>query len=338
MKLQIYLLFILFIPVSLLSQTLKKTQILILGTPHLGQMEDFQSPYLKRVLDSLQAQQFDAIAIENMPAELLLDIQSRKETHWQELFSVYGKRIEFGQTHQNNIGVSFESAKQKINELNQKTKLTEADRVDYINAYICMYDLWSATLHYKQLSDRNKLSKPVIDMLDKLSKSKNEISTIALELAKTSKINQVHYIDNLQDESILIIEFPEFMTDYESNAEAVNKLLNQSDFYNKVTNLEKEAISNKDLYPLYKFYNSKEYMTEDYDAQWALWFKTKFTSKTDRSRYALWEMRNLSITSNILRVVASHPEKKILVVIGASHKSFIEKYLKQIPDIELLGF
>lgn len=128
------------------------------------------------------------------------------------------------------------------------------------------------------------------------------------------------------------------MSEYQSNANSVNELLNKSNFYQKVTSLENEAINKKDLYSLYKFYNSNEYMTKDFEGQWALWFKTNFNSKTDRSRYSLWEMRNLSITANILRVIASNPEKKIIVIIGASHKSFLEKYLKQIQDIELLEF
>lgn len=320
------------------AQSLKKTQVLILGTPHLEQLEKFQTPYLKKVLDSLQTKQFEVVAIENMPIELLFDIKSRKEAHWQDLYNSLSKFIEVGQSHQKNINISFDDAKNKIVELHLKITLTDTDRIEYINSYICIYDIWSATLHYKSLTDKSKLSKTVIDLLEEQSNATNEINTVALEIAKTSKLNQIHYIDNLQDETILLNEFPKFMSEYQSNTKSINELLNQSNFYKTVTSLENEAINKRDLYPLYKFYNSNEYMTKDFEGQWALWFKTNFNSKTDRSRYSLWEMRNLSITSTILRLIASNPEKKILVIIGASHKSFIEKYLKQIPDIELLEF
>ena len=47
-------------------------------------------------------------------------------------------------------------------------------------------------------------------------------------------------------------------------------------------------------------------------------------------------MLNLQIAANITKVCSFYPGKKVLVVIGASHKSFIEKYLKQNPDIEIL--
>lgn len=338
MKKNILITVLFFISTSMFSQTLKKTQVLILGTPHLDQLDNFQTPYLKKVLDSLQEKQFEVVAIENMPTELLFDIKSRKEAYWQDLFNSFSKFIEFGQLHQTSINLSFELALKNINDLHLKTILSDNDRVEYINSYICIYDLWSATLHYKQLTDKSKLSKTVVDLLDKLSNSKNEINTIALEIAKISKLNQVYCIDNLQDETILMNEFPKFMSEYQSNAKFFNEFLSQSSFYQKVTTLENESIINKDLYPLYKFYNSNEYMSGDFEGQWTLWFKTKFKSKTDRSRYSLWEMRNLSISANILRVVASNPEKKILVIIGASHKSFIEKYLEQVADIDLLKF
>lgn len=338
MKKNIFVITLFFISTSLYSQALKKTQILILGTPHLEQLDNFQAPYLDKVLDRLQTMQFDAVAVEKMPAELLFDISNRKEDHWQDLFNSVNNYFEFGFSHQKSIDLSFEEAQKNITELQLKKSLSEADRISLINSFICVYDIWSATLHYKQLDDKSSLSKNVIELLDKLSNTKNEINTIALEIATSGQLNQIHYIDNLQDETILLNEFPDFLSDYETNAQSINELLNQSGFYDEITALENEAINNKNLYQLYKFYNSNEYMSKDFEAQWALWFKTNFKSKTDRSRYALWEMRNLSITANILRVVASNPEKKILVVIGAAHKSFIEKYLRQIPDIELLEF
>lgn len=338
MKTSIVISLFLLISTSLFSQSITRTKILVLGTPHLEQLDNFHPDYLTRVLDSLKNKNFDVVAIENMPAELLLDIKSRTENHWQDLYSSFNKFIEFGLSHQKTVNKTFEEAKKNIESLNLKENISDIERIDYINSYLCIYEVWSATLYYKELKDKSKLSKTVIDLLEKLARSKNEINTIGLEIAITNKLRQINYIDNLQDETILLNEFPMFMNEYQSNSKSINELINKSKFYEKVSSLENEAIKNKDLYTLYKFYNSKEYMKQDFEGQWELWFKTNFNSKSDRSRYSLWEMRNLFITANILRVVASNPEKKILVIIGASHKSFLEKYLKQIPDIELFDF
>ncbi len=338
MKTSLVLYVLLLISNSLSSQDITKTKILVLGTPHLEQLEDFHPSYLKRVLDSLKNENFDVVAIENMPAELLLDIKGRTENHWQDLYESFNKYIEFGLSHQKTVNQTYEEAKKNIDRLNLKENISDIEKIAYINSYLCSYDVWSATLFYKQLNDKGALSEIVRELLERLANAKNEINTIGLEIAKMNKLRQIHYIDNLQDETILLNEFPSFLADYQSNSKFIEGLIAKSEFYEKVYSLENEAVNDKDLYHLYRFYNSQDFMKQDFEGQWALWFKTNFSSKTDRSRYSLWEMRNLSIAANIVRVVASNPEKKILVIIGASHKSFLEKYLKQIPDVELLAF
>jgi len=104
----------------------------------------------------------------------------------------------------------------------------------------------------------------------------------------------------------------------------------------KTNELVASGIENEDLVDLYLFMNSEEYMKQDFEAQHEIWFKSNFTTGTGRSRYSLWEMRNLQITANILKTCSFYPGKRIIVIIGASHKGFIEKYLGQISDIELL--
>lgn len=338
MKTSFVLFILLLISNSLLSQDMTKTKVLVLGTPHLEQLESFHPSYLKRVLDSLKIENFDVVAIENMPADLLLDIKGRTENHWQDLYESFNKYIEFGLSHQKTVNQTYEEAKKNIDRLNLKENISDIEKIAYINSYLCSYDIWSATLFYKQLKDKGALSEIVRELLERLANAKNEINTIGLEIAKMSKLRQIHYIDNLQDETLLLNEFPIFLTDYQANSQFIEDLITKSGFYEKVSSIENQAVNDKDLYHVYRFYNSQDFMNQDFEGQWALWFKTNFSSKTDRSRYSLWEMRNLSIAANIVRVVASNPEKKILVIIGASHKLFLEKYLKQIPDIELLEF
>ena len=176
------------------------------------------------------------------------------------------------------------------------------------------------------------------NLLNKYNQSSNELNLIGVNLAKRLRINKLNYIDNLQDETILSVDFPSFFSEYAASQNKINELVSKSSIFSEVNQLEAENLKKMDLYPLYKLLNSERYMKEDYTGQWELWLKTNFNSKTDRSRFSLWEMRNLQITVNIMRLVAKYPEKTILVVIGASHKSFIEKYLQQMPDIELLKF
>jgi hypothetical protein len=62
--------------VKLHAQQINKTKVLVLGTAHLSSINGVKETHLKRVLDSLTIYKFDAIALEQMPPELLLDIKN----------------------------------------------------------------------------------------------------------------------------------------------------------------------------------------------------------------------------------------------------------------------
>ena len=60
-------------------------------------------------------------------------------------------------------------------------------------------------------------------------------------------------------------------------------------------------------------------------------------SKLDRIRVALWEVRNLNIASHIRRSSSLYPGQKILVIIGSSHKIFLDNYLKDMMGVKIVN-
>ena len=88
--------FTLIASISLNAQPAKKTQVLVLGTMHLEQTENVQEKDVSRVVDSLMQYHFDAIAIEQMSPELLLDMNSRTEQYWKDLISNFQSTITTG--------------------------------------------------------------------------------------------------------------------------------------------------------------------------------------------------------------------------------------------------
>lgn len=319
------------------AQTLEKTQILVLGTVHLNHFDGIKSDYVNRVIDSLSQMKFDVVGIEKMSPELLLDIRSRNSKHWQELYSYFSKSIEMGEFYQNYYSMNYDNAELLIDSLLTKAILTEQERVSFIKAALCSYDPWTAALHYQYLPEDMIADTSIVSDLENYVTSNNEINLIAINLAMRLNIKKLFPIDNLQDETILLHHFPEFLNEYKNSQNKIAKLFDNP-FFHKKDSIISNSIAKRDLFDIYKFVNSKEYMEGDKKGQWDIWYETNFKSKTDRSRYSLWEMRNLQITANIMRLVAGNQGKKILILIGASHKSFIEKHLKQISDIEIMNF
>lgn len=335
------LLFSLIVTLNIIAQTeLEKTKVLILGTYHLNQINDFKPEMLNRLIERLDRYKFDAICIENMSGELLYDIQSRNDIAYKDIIEDFGgNRLKLADSVQSKLKISFLEAQKKSKEMLDKKHLSDSERMDLINYLIASTDLASATLQYSYLnnSTTNNVEENnfTYNQLENLRNSSNEIYSLAVRFAQSQNIQKLKYIDNLQDETLLFKYYPEFIQDFKNNQELF-KDLQYKPVYMEIKNKVEQGIKAQNLYDLYLFLNSPEYQAQDFDAQWAIWFKTNFPSGSDRARYSLWEMRNLQITANILQITALYPKQNILVIIGASHKSFIEKYLEQIPDIELL--
>ncbi|RDK84858.1 DUF5694 domain-containing protein [Marinirhabdus gelatinilytica] len=329
-------------PLLALSQrSLEKTEVLILGTPHLFSMEKFKPSMLDGVKEKLNSYDFDIICVEKMPGQLLYDISRRKDTAFNGLTRMQ-KHIKLADSVQSYLGGDFLASKAKTRELTSRELLTNKDRKDLLYHFVATTNIPAAVLQYKYLQQSpdvftTEMDRYVSDFLKKRLSGNNEYFSLAVPLAFKKKLNTIEPIDNMQDMALLSKYYPSFVTDFKTHPEIIEKVMN-SEVLKKSDSLTKEAVASNDLSKLYEFLNSEEYMEEDYDAQWKIWFETNFPSKSDMARYSLWEMRNLQISANIMDVVARYPNKRILVIIGSSHKSFLEKYLKQIESLNLLSY
>ena len=71
----------------------------------------------------------------------------------------------------------------------------------------------------KTVIDKSNLSKEIFkDLISNIDKA-NEIYLIALKLANNQNLNKIEYIDNFQDEALLLKHFPNFMQEFTANQE-----------------------------------------------------------------------------------------------------------------------
>lgn len=320
-----------------------KTRILILGTTHLQQIKEFEKPMLDEVILKLDTFNFDVICIEKMPGELLNDIASRNDNSFDELTKgPFGAEfLALADTVQKAMNITFTEAQNYILAQAKKRNFTPAERKELLFYYLAVTDLPSAVLQYVCIGDYSvfttEFEKYIAAIIEKKTNGHNEYYSLAVPLAKKENINKLEPIDNFQDEALLLKYYPEFITDYTAHSEELNRI-SELPVYQKSDRLLQEGIRTNDLSELYTYLNSDEYKQQDYEGQWAIWLKTDFSSGSDRARYSLWEMRNLQIAANIMNVAARNPGKRILVIIGASHKGFLEKYLRQTEDVEVLQY
>ena len=319
----------------------EKTEIMVFGTVHLNQIQGFEPDMLEESMVKLKEYRPDIVGIELMPTELLNDIASRNDSTYAHVLNSFGgNRLETAGNYQKKLKLSFAEAKAKALALSKESHLNCDQLKELFELHLAAGDIVSAILQLNYLracKEAPSIDPEIENILHHKMPSPNEVYSLIVPLALSLNHQRVAYIDNFQDEAILISRFSDFFIDYETNQDYFKGISDQPVF-RTVDSLQQEGLEQRNLLPLFAYLNGNEFQTADYEAQWKIWLKSNFESKTDLSRFLLWEMRNLQIAAHIMKLAAHYPGKRILVVIGASHKYFLEKYLHQSEAITLIPF
>ncbi|WP_269970412.1 MULTISPECIES: DUF5694 domain-containing protein [unclassified Shewanella] len=126
------------------------------------------------------------------------------------------------------------------------------------------------------------------------------------------------------------------MPSYEKSQYA-KELLN-SEYITKPNTLRDQALQTGDWLPVFLWLNSEEYNADVIHLDWVQFVDKDLAPKAGLARIALWEIRNLNMVSNIMRVVAKHTGERIVIVVGSTHKVFLEQYLSNMIGVNLVQF
>jgi hypothetical protein len=73
------------------------------------------------------------------------------------------------------------------------------------------------------------------------------------------------------------------------------------------------------------------------EVEWLGTMKEQTEGDVGRKRVAAWEARNLRMAANIREASARAPGGRVLVIVGATHKIWLEAYLGMMSDIEIVS-
>lgn len=323
---------------------LQKTQVLVLGTSHLSAIRECFSPdALTSLLLELRRFAPDAIAVEKVSSADIEEMEWRSG-FYSEIVDVFdGDRFKAGKQMQKFLSLSRSQAEKRAETfLLRADTINDTERIELIKLLIASYEYSTAVLQWSYLTNRTGIESGVLpeniaDELNRNQPSANEIYSIGANLARSTGLSRLYYIDDHYDETLLNEFSDELITQLKDNSE--HKALASSTFHAETMKELKEACRDGEkMLNHYRRLNSQEYGKKDVEEQWDVWLRTKLPSGLDRRRLALWEMRNLRIAANIRELSARYPGKKILIIIGAGHKPFLESYLTKMIDLELVGF
>jgi hypothetical protein len=327
---------------STTGEDIKKTKVLVLATPHLQPNigGDFSPVFLDSLISVLEKYDPNIIGIEVVPGTQFAAMDQRHSTYKPRLG---GDRLKYGKRFQEDLNISWQKAHMIADSLLRKVQnthqVTDSTRLKLINYMIASYRFDTAALQWSYISERQRNSQSVIpedtaEFLEIINNTPtaNEIFSIAHRLAHKLDHQRLYPIDYHLEKDLY----------YSEVSPTIGEVLDDSTesdppYRQKLDQLMKQGIEDSTLFPLYQFMNSPAYVKQDKKIQWRNDFlETGEFNDVLRQRLALWEVRNLGIATNIRKASAHNPGGRVLVIIGGSHKAFLDSYFKEMMGVEVV--
>jgi hypothetical protein len=322
-----------------------------MATFHLREIADaFKPAMLDGLIERLERYRPDAIGIETLPGSRVQELELRKDAGplYVDLLAGFAARhLKTGHQALDVLGTTPQAAMRKVRELlavapaSGPGKRTPTQRAELALWMLAAYDPESAALQWSYLTREERATQTEIPAalageLDGALARINEVPAIAARLARRLGLEKLDPVDDFEDlESYAEID-ARLDEDMKNSARLAS--VSKSRVYAESAAALDDCLRKGDLLPQFARLNSATFAAADVDAQWGVFLRTHFASGSDRSRLGLWENRNLKIAARIRAVAALHPGGRVLVIYGAAHRPFLEAYLSNMADVQLVGF
>jgi hypothetical protein len=321
----------------------ERTQVLVLGSQHLRRIDALNRATLDPLLDALEEWGPAAIGVEVLPPQVIATM---------EALSAYGPALEAFATEQlaagrlarDYLGIAWSEAIRVADSLYVELEAApperrRAVRQQLVPVLLAAYDFDNAALQWTYSAGAD--GRPSLELPDTLRmflenrlEAPSETSAIGLALARRLGLARVHPIDDHLETDLFLAIADDLSSELQGND--AYRALAESGELEKSEHELREAHAAGDLLPFYLALNAPEALARDVDLEWRFFFRTGLPSGLDRYRVALWEVRNLAMASHVRRMTAPIPGERALVIVGASHKPFLDADLSCGMDLEIV--
>lgn len=311
------------------------TEVLVLGTFHIAQLEEEQFPIenLKLLIERLLDFAPDIIAIESVPGtscESILQYRSEYPGVWDRYCTDTTPALQ-------SLGLSTSEAYAELSRLlsqeaDKKTPdLTRRMTALFYatgNPYSALVQWYSLGPSEKRVSDG--VSKRLIEELENLAKSRNENTVLGAYLASQLGHEQVYPIDDHTADAILT-RAPDDLYSILSHSVWGKHTSEAGSYHKKALGM---LGTPSGVLAAYRYINSPNVQRLTVDADFGM---AAAHSETTRQYVAWWQARGLRMAANLIEATGNEPGAKALVIVGSSHKPYFDAYLNQMHDIALVS-
>jgi hypothetical protein len=206
--------------------------------------------------------------------------------------------------------------------------------------FLAANDRGSAMVQWLRLPDSERhsgdgLTQPMVDILERKGKPLNENYTIAAALAARLKLERIYEVDDHTADTPMDENSPQGKA-YAAAIEGAWKAKPAPAVRAQEEKLEANLRSGDDVLALYRLMNAPQTQRETIASDMGRNAAYSSPELYGRQYVAWWETRNLRIVANIRSTLQQNPQARVLSIIGATHKGYLDAYLNMMQDIRIV--
>jgi hypothetical protein len=310
-------------------------EVLVLGSPHLSQLpKSFDPAQLSLLNERLASWKPQAIAIEALSGVQCAWLRSYPQ-RYEDTIKSYCRDTSAAKAA---TGLDVIEANAQAERLLAKwpASPSAAQRRALASVFLAAGEPASALVQWLRLSPQERragdgLNDVLVAMLDALQVRHDESYLIAAPLAAKLGLERVIAMDDHTG------DMPD--VDEKAYGEAIMKAWNNP-FTEQRKQMDAALQSHLDtpagVLAMYRAHNARDIAPVVFKSDFGAALEEPSAQHFGRGYVAYWEVRNLRMASNI-RAAMAPPGIRVLVIVGASHKGYLEAYLNQMHDVRIVS-
>lgn len=312
-------------------------EVLVLGTAHLSNApKGFRPESLQPLLARLAAFKPDIIAVESIPGEECAQIRQYPSIYDPENLAPFC--IDTGEAKAA-TGLDQSRAVVAVHEAMKAWPAdpSAAQRRHLAALFLAAGEPASALVQWLQLPDAERhagdgLDDALVAQMNKRLGYNNEVYRIAAPLAVTLGEQRVYPIDDHTGDNVTIPHSAD-----KAFAAAIRKAWDSSRASIKpMRDREHDLLASNRIMVLYRLLNRPDSQQAAIEADMGAALGDGAAPYYGHMYVIGWEARNLRMAANIMATFRERPGARVLVIVGATHKPWLDKILGQMPNVKIV--
>lgn len=325
-----------FSPKAFKLQNGQPSQLLVLGTAHLSQLpKSFDPANLRVLLDRLAAWHPRSIAIEALSGPQCAYLRGYTDRYADTIKSYCWNTTPAREATGLDVPAATAQAERMLAAWPEQP--TAAQRRKLASLFLAAGEPASATVQWLRLPAAERragdgLEPKLVELLESLRQRRNEDYLIAAPLAARLGHERVYPMDDHTSDAP--------SADEKASGEAIMKAWDNrytTERRKTFAALEERLDTPAAVLAMYRGLNAAGAGELAFRSDFGAALEEPSPQHFGRSYVAWWETRNLRMAANIREVMSTRPGERALVIVGASHKPYLDAYLDQMHDLRLVS-